>query len=66
MNPELHNNAQQFDPVRYVDKPMSAADYLNLSDPHERDHFTYGTGRGVCPSIHVAEKSLYINMVRTL
>lgn len=31
-----------------------------------RDHFTYGAGRRVCPGVHVAERSLYINIARTL
>lgn len=43
-----------------------AADYINANDPYKRDHFTYGAGRRVCPGVHVAERSLYINIVRTL
>ena len=45
---------------------MSAAEYINVSDPYQRDHFTYGAGRRVCPGVHVAERSLYINIVRVL
>jgi cytochrome P450 len=66
MNPGIHENPQEFKPARYLKKPLAAADYLNTSDPYDRDHFTYGAGRRVCPGIHVAEKSLYINIVRTL
>jgi cytochrome P450 len=66
MNPEIHENPQEFKPARYLNKPLAAADYLNTSDPYDRDHFTYGAGRRVCPGIHVAEKSLYINIIRTL
>lgn len=46
------------------DKPAAA--YLNSADPYERDHFTYGAGRRVCPGIHVAEKSLFLNISRIL
>ena len=37
-----------------------------MADPHKRDHFTYGAGRRVCPGVHVAEHSIYINIVRVL
>lgn len=53
-------------PERYLDKPLAAADYVNVADPYTRDHFTYGGGRRICPGIHVAERSLYINIVRVL
>lgn len=66
MDPNLHENPSEFQPERYLNKPLSAAEYINSNDPYERDHFTYGAGRRVCPGVHVAERSLYINIVRTL
>ncbi|EKD19257.1 uncharacterized protein L3040_009302 [Drepanopeziza brunnea f. sp. 'multigermtubi'] len=66
MNPEIHPEPEIFRPERFLDKPLSAAEYINVSDPYGRDHFTYGAGRRVCPGVHVAEKSLFINAVRTL
>lgn len=66
MSPKLHDNPTEFRPERYLSKPLPAADYINSNDPYERDHFTYGAGRRVCPGVHVAERSLYINIVRTL
>ncbi|KAH8679423.1 cytochrome P450 [Ilyonectria robusta] len=65
-DPKLWKNPDEFDPERYLDKPLPAADYINSPDPYNRDHFTYGAGRRVCPGVHVAERSLYINMVRVL
>ena len=66
MDPNLYENPSDFQPDRYLNKPLSAADYINSNDPYDRDHFTYGAGRRVCPGVHVAERSLYINIVRTL
>jgi len=65
-DPSIHAAPDNFEPERYLDKPLPAADYINVNDPYERDHFTYGAGRRVCPGVHVAERSLYINIVRTL
>ena len=66
MDPNLHKDPDTFNPARYLSKPLPAADYINANDPYDRDHFTYGAGRRVCPGLHVAERSLYINIVRTL
>lgn len=57
-NPELYPNPYDFQPERYLKYTESAATYLNVADPYERDHFSYGAGRRVCPGIHVAEKSM--------
>ena len=66
MDATIHNDPTAFNPSRYLDKPLSAAEYINVNDPYQRDHFTYGAGRRVCPGVHVAERSLFINIVRTL
>ncbi|KAF2849263.1 cytochrome P450 [Plenodomus tracheiphilus IPT5] len=59
-------NPTAFDPSRYLNHPASAAHYMNTADPRERDHFSYGAGRRACPGIHVAERSLFINVARVL
>ena len=66
MDPTLHESPETFNPSRYLNKPLSAAEYFSTTDPYDRDHFTYGAGRRICPGVHVAERSLYINIVRTL
>ena len=63
---KLYKDPDSFEPARYLNKPLPAADYINVNNPYDRDHFTYGAGRRVCPGVHVAERSLYINIVRTL
>ena len=65
-DPEIWENPDAFDPSRYLNHTLPAADYVNISNPYERDHFTYGAGRRICPGIHVAERSLYINIARVL
>lgn len=62
----IHPDPDNFAPERYLDKPLSAAEYINVKDAYDRDHFTYGAGRRVCPGVHVAERSLYINIARVL
>lgn len=39
---------------------------MNTVDAWERDHFSYGAGRRACPGVHVAERSLFINVSRVL
>ena len=53
-------------PERYLNHHLPAAAYLNAADPNDRDHFSYGAGRRVCPCVHLAEKSLYLNIARVL
>jgi cytochrome P450 len=65
-DPDLWDNPDTFDPSRYINHSASAADYINTSDPKSRDHFSYGAGRRVCPGVHVAERSLFINISRVL
>jgi cytochrome P450 len=31
-----------------------------------RDHYAYGGGRRICPGMHVAERSLFINVARLM
>lgn len=66
MDPKNHHRPEVFEPSRYLGNDLSAADYINTPKAEDRDHFTYGAGRRVCPGVHVAERSLYINIVRTL
>ncbi|PNS14173.1 3-hydroxyphenylacetate 6-hydroxylase [Sphaceloma murrayae] len=56
----------KFEPARYINHSRSAAEYAMAGDPNERDHFSYGSGRRICQGIHLAEKSLFINIARQL
>ena len=52
--------------MRYYNHPLSAAESISASDPEKRDHYGYGGGRRVCTGLHVAEKSLFLNIARLL
>jgi cytochrome P450 len=52
--------------MRYYNFPLTAAEAASATDPMERDHYSYGGGRRICPGMHVAERSLFINLARLL
>ncbi|KAF4775467.1 cytochrome p450 [Colletotrichum scovillei] len=49
-DPSRYENADEYDPSRFLNSPLSAAEYMNSQDPYERDHFSYGAGRYVVSS----------------
>ena len=32
----------------------------------KRDHFSFGGGRRICPGLHLAERSIFVNLARLL
>ncbi|KAL2014234.1 hypothetical protein VTN00DRAFT_1759 [Thermoascus crustaceus] len=65
-NEDLYPDPYTFNPERYLNHPLPAAAYINTANPYDRDHLAYGAGRRVCPGVHVAERSLYLNIARIL
>ncbi|EHY61263.1 hypothetical protein HRR90_009033 [Exophiala dermatitidis] len=65
-DPDHWDRPDEFMPERFLGYDLPAASYLNIADPNQRDHFSYGAGRRVCPGVHVAEKSLYLNIARVV
>ncbi|EXJ53393.1 uncharacterized protein A1O5_13382 [Cladophialophora psammophila CBS 110553] len=55
-----------FLPERWLDYPYGAAEAAALADGTKRDHLSYGGGRRICAGLHVAERSLFINVARLL
>lgn len=49
-----------FRPERYLNHPHRSAVYANSADVKQRDHFTFGAGRRICPGIHLAENGLFL------
>ncbi|KAG6358346.1 hypothetical protein INS49_014230 [Diaporthe citri] len=58
-DPDFYDNAEKFDPDRYLNHPGLANEYAASSDWDHRDHYIYGTGRRICPGIHSAERSMW-------
>jgi hypothetical protein len=65
-NPERWQNPEKFDPSRYRDYPLKSGDYAGIADFSQRDHFSFGCGRRICPGMHLAEASLFITIARIL
>ncbi|KAH7327034.1 cytochrome P450 [Rhexocercosporidium sp. MPI-PUGE-AT-0058] len=63
---ERWESPYEYKPERYLGYNLPAATYINSADPYERDHTSYGAGRRVCPGVHIAEKSLFLNISRIM
>jgi hypothetical protein len=50
----------------YYNHKLSAAELVAAANPDLRDHWCYGGGRRICPSMHVAERSLFLNIARLM
>jgi len=66
MDPKRYPEPRRFNPDRYEDNLQTAADSANNPDVSQRDHFAFGSGRRICPGMHVAERSLFLGMSRLL
>ena len=65
-DPRRYEDPFDFMPERYLDHPLYSSDYAAMSDPSKRDHFTFSTGRRVCPGARLAENSLDIALAGIL
>lgn len=59
-DPSRFEEPYAFRPERYLNHPLSSADYAAQGDPYKRDHFTFGAGRRICPGARLGENSLNI------
>lgn len=55
-----------FRPERYDGVTALASELANSPDPNARDHFAYGSGRRLCPGIHLAERNLWLGIAKIL
>ncbi|KAH6634374.1 putative O-methylsterigmatocystin oxidoreductase [Chaetomium sp. MPI-SDFR-AT-0129] len=59
-DPNRFEKPFEFMPERYLEHRLYSSEYAAMSDPYKRDHFTFSTGRRVCPGARLAENGLDI------
>lgn len=59
-DPKRFPDPFSFIPERYLGHPNRSAVYAAGGDVMDRDHFTFGAGRRICPGIHLAENGLFL------
>ncbi|KAJ9603323.1 hypothetical protein H2200_012101 [Cladophialophora chaetospira] len=64
-DPSLFPSPRVFDPSRQ-NPNFSMGEAALASDIRDRDHWTFGAGRRICPGMHVAEGTLMLTMARVL
>ncbi|KAK3328555.1 cytochrome P450 [Cercophora scortea] len=65
-NPVRYPNPRIFDPSRYASDFLSSSDAARAADVTQRDHFGFGTGRRICQGMHIADRSLFLAIARTV
>ncbi|KAL2016254.1 hypothetical protein VTK56DRAFT_4030 [Thermocarpiscus australiensis] len=65
-DPRRFERPFEFMPERYLGHRLHSAEYAAMSDPYARDHFTFSTGRRVCPGARPAENGLDIALAYIL
>jgi len=65
-DPDRYEDPFAFKPERYLGYARYAGEYAAMGDPYERDHFTFGVGRRICPGSRLAENTLEIALANIL
>ncbi|KAF2035272.1 putative cytochrome P450 [Setomelanomma holmii] len=65
-DPKRYTNPDKFLPERFLGDDTTAAESFALADATKRDHFSFGSGRRVCPGIHLADRSIFLVIARML
>ncbi|KAF2491503.1 putative cytochrome P450 [Lophium mytilinum] len=55
-----------FDPSHFEGCATLASHLATAANPRDRDHYSYGASRRICPGMHLAERNLFIGMVKIL
>ena len=61
-DPSRYKNPRVYDPLRFLGDNTTAAESAMSPDVTKRDHFTFGTGRRICPGMHVADRTLFLSV----
>ncbi|KAM7189090.1 O-methylsterigmatocystin oxidoreductase [Naviculisporaceae sp. PSN 640] len=65
-NPERYPNPREFDPMRYISDMTSSTESAISEDVSQRDHFGFGSGRRICPGMHLVDRTMFITIARLL
>ncbi|KAF2644245.1 cytochrome P450 [Massarina eburnea CBS 473.64] len=65
-DPKRHPDPRNYDPSRWANDSQNSAQAALNADPTKRDHFVFGAGRRMCQGMHIADRSLFLAMSRTL
>lgn len=63
---ERHKDPDSFIPDRSLGHNLKSGAYTGGANPYERDHYSFGAGRRICPGMHMAENSLFIALAEIL
>ena len=65
-DPSRYDEPDRFKPERFLQYDRSSAEYATIADANQRDHFTFGAGRRICPAARLAENTLDITLASLL
>ncbi|KAL6898673.1 cytochrome P450 [Trichoderma evansii] len=65
-DPKRHPDPRKYDPSRWEGDNQNSAQSAVTGNPTKRDHFVFGAGRRLCQGMHIADRSLFLAMSRTL
>lgn len=60
----ITGDPREFDPSRFTDEETLIEMNSVSAESTTRKHFTFGTGRRVCPGFHVAQRGLFVALSR--
>ena len=65
-DPKRFPHPEVFDPDHYLGVTKLAPELAASADYDARDHYGYGSGRRLCPGIHLAERNLFLGIAKLL
>ncbi|KAM0251917.1 hypothetical protein ACHAQJ_007932 [Trichoderma viride] len=65
-DPERHPDPRRYNPARWAGDNQNSAQAAVNPDPTKRDHYVFGAGRRLCQGMHIADRSLFLAISRTL
>ncbi|KAL7787173.1 cytochrome P450 [Trichoderma ceciliae] len=65
-DPKRHPDPRRYNPARWAGDSQNSAQAAVNPDPTKRDHFVFGAGRRLCQGMHIADRSLFLAISRTL